>query len=91
MKVDRALIEHLGQLARLKIDEERIAPLTADLQGVLDHVATLPEFPIQHSAPNSAPNALRADVVRNFADSDAALAAAPARAENAFVVPKVLE
>jgi aspartyl-tRNA(Asn)/glutamyl-tRNA(Gln) amidotransferase subunit C len=91
MKVDSALIEHLGQLARLTIDAERIAPLAADLQEIIDHVATLPEFPKTAPTAQAPGHALRTDEVRPFAERDAALAAAPAREHGAFVVPKVLE
>jgi aspartyl-tRNA(Asn)/glutamyl-tRNA(Gln) amidotransferase subunit C len=90
MKVDRALIEHLGTLARLTITPEQVATLRADLQGVLDHVATLPDFPLGIAAPLAA-QTLRADCVHVFENRDAALAAAPVCEHDTFVVPKVLE
>lgn len=93
MKVDRALVAELAHLARLEVPEAAFDGLVSDLQGILDHVATLALFDsveAQHLPVKMVTAvALRPDVPCPFEHRAEAMAAAPEVSDGAFVVPKV--
>ncbi|MDB5074827.1 MAG: gatC [Chloroflexi bacterium] len=69
--------------------------MTADLDGILDHIAALSELPTDHISPTSQVldlrNVLRNDEVRPSLPIEAVLANAPDRENGSFRVRAVLE
>ena len=94
--ITRADVAHLAGLARIQLDEDELDRLGADLQKILDAVATVSQAldgagdvaPMSHPTPIR--NVFREDVVEPGLTPDAALAAAPAREGQRFLVPKIL-
>ena len=94
--ITRADVAHLAGLARIQLDEEELDRLGADLGKILDAVATVSQAldgagevePMSHPTPIR--NVFREDVVQPGLSPDAALAAAPAREGQRFLVPRIL-
>ena len=88
-------IEHVAELARIKLSPEEVATFRAQLGNVLDHVAKLNELnvagvePTAHSFPLY--NVFRPDEVRPSLPMEEALANAPHQVQGLFVVTKVLD
>lgn len=95
MKITKAEVEHVAKLARLALDDAEIVTLTSQMDAILDYVDKLNELdttgiePTAHAVPMD--NAFRDDRVAASIGIDRALANAPARAEDCFKVPKVIE
>jgi aspartyl-tRNA(Asn)/glutamyl-tRNA(Gln) amidotransferase subunit C len=95
MKITREDVIKVGELARLKLDDEEVATFTGQMDAILAYVGKLNELdtsgitPTAHAVPLE--NAFRNDEVRPSIGADSALAAAPDRIEDFFRVPKVIE
>ncbi len=95
MEVDKALIERLAGLARLKLSEEEVAEFQQDLGRILAFVEELNELdlegvePLEYITANR--NILRADEPRLELDKADALKNAPLHDSDYFKVPKVLK
>jgi aspartyl-tRNA(Asn)/glutamyl-tRNA(Gln) amidotransferase subunit C len=93
--ISRADVEKVALLARLELDNDELNRMTADLGGILDHIATLSELPTDHVSPTSQVldlrNVLRDDCVRPSLPIEAVLANAPDRDGDSFRVRAVLE
>ena len=87
-------VRHVAKLARLKCSDQEIATFTTQLSTILEYVAQLQELdttdvePLAHCLPIT--NVLRPDVVKASLSNEQALANAPQRDGEFFVVPKVL-
>ena len=85
----------MAALARLRLEPEEDARLTADLDHILEAFARLSQVdtsavePTAHVEEHGA--RLRADVVANAPARDEALVNAPARHGRFFRVPKIIE
>ena len=94
--ITRADVAHLAGLARIQLDEDELDRLGADLQKILDAVATVSQAldgagdvaPMSHPTPIR--NVFREDVVRPSLPPEAVLAGAPASEGQRFLVPKIL-
>ena len=91
--VDRALLEHLAELARLTLSPEREAVLRRKLQELVTAFTALADAPLD---PAPAPGAsegvrLRPDRAEPTPDRDVVLANAPRTADGCFVVPRVVD
>jgi aspartyl-tRNA(Asn)/glutamyl-tRNA(Gln) amidotransferase subunit C len=90
----RADVEHVAHLARLGLTEEELARLEGQLNHILDQYAKLAELDTDAIPPTAQTieleNILRDDVARPSLPVDAALANAPERDGDAFVVPAIL-
>ena len=94
--ITRADVAHLAGLARIQLAEEELDRLGADLQKILDAVATVSQAlegaadvePMSHPTPIR--NVFREDVVRPSLPPEAVLAGAPASEGQRFLVPKIL-
>lgn len=88
-------VRKVAALARLELDDEQVDRMTAELGGILDHIATLSELRTDQVSPTSQVldlrNVLREDVHRPSLPMEAVLANAPDREENSFRVRAVLE
>ncbi|MEZ5062579.1 MAG: Asp-tRNA(Asn)/Glu-tRNA(Gln) amidotransferase subunit GatC [Solirubrobacterales bacterium] len=89
--IDRKQVLHVARLARLRLDDEEVERMSAELSSILDHVETMAELDIDGVEPTSrvvdAENVMRADDVAASLPRDAALANAPDPASGSFRVP----
>lgn len=95
MKIDRPLLDKIAHLARLEFDEKDAEKMIRDMSAIVDWVEQLKEVDTEGVEPlttmSSEINMLREDVVQEHLSHERALANAPAKDEQFFRVPKVLE
>ena len=92
--LSRSDVEHVAHLARLGLSDEEVTELEGQLNHILDQFAVLSELDTETIPPTARvielENVLRDDVVRPGLDRETALASAPERTDEHFVVPAVL-
>jgi aspartyl-tRNA(Asn)/glutamyl-tRNA(Gln) amidotransferase subunit C len=92
--LSRRDVEHVAHLARLGLTEQEVTELEGQLNHILEQFAVLAELDTEDIAPTARvieqENVLRADVVRPGLTREQALANAPERTTEHFVVPAVL-
>lgn len=94
MAISRAEVEKVALLARLLLSEAELEQMTVQLGAILQYMDLLAEVntdavePLAH--PLEITNVFRADVVRESLAREAALANAPHRDEECYLVPAVL-
>lgn len=92
--LSRRDVEHVAHLARLGLTEDELARLEGQLNHILDQYAVLAELDTEHIPPTAqtieVENILRQDVVRPGLSAEEALANAPQRVGDHFVVPPIL-
>ncbi len=95
MPLDPATVRRIASLARIRVTPEQVAPLQAQLNGILGWIEQLNEVDVAGVAPltGAADMALRLreDRVTDGGIADQVLANAPDRAGGFFTVPKVVE
>jgi len=95
MQVDAATVRRIARLARIKITDDEARALEKELSGILDWVEQLDEVDVGNVEPMTrvTPMTLkqRDDRVTDGGIADEVLANAPQRADDFFVVPKVVE
>ncbi len=95
MSLDPATIRRIAKLARIRVTEEQVAPLQAQLNGILGWIEQLNEVDVDGVAPltGGADMAmrLREDRVTDGGMAEQVLANAPDRVGAFFTVPKVVE
>lgn len=95
MAIDRKTVEHVAKLARLELSEADLARYGPQLGAILDYVAKLETLDVKGLEPLAHPaesaDVMRDDAPRPSIPRDAALANAPERTPEFFVVPKVVE
>ena len=95
MKISREQVEQVAVLARLELASAEIDVFTGQMDAILAYVEKLNELdtkgivPTAHAVPME--NAFRPDEVRPSIGVENALGNAPARVEDFFRVPKVIE
>ncbi len=94
VSLTRADVEHVAHLARLGLTPDELDRLEGQLNHILDQFAKLAELDTDAIPPTAQvielENILRDDVVRPSLPAAAALANAPARDGDFFVVPAIL-
>ncbi len=95
MSVDAATVRRIAHLARIAVAEDEVEHLRGEINAILAFVEQLSEVNVEGVEPMTSvtPMAMkkRPDVVTEPGDIEAVLKNAPAREENFFVVPKVVE
>lgn len=95
MSVDEKAVRRAARLARLAVPEDRLAPLAAELSGILAWVEQLNELDTQNVEPMTSVRPMRlyrrADVVTDGFYAEDIMKNAPRSEDNFFVVPKVVE
>ena len=95
MSLDPATVRRIAKLARIRVTEEQVAPLQAQLNGILGWIEQLNEVDVEGVAPltGAADMALRlrVDEVTDGGMAEKVLANAPDRVGSFFTVPKVVE
>jgi len=92
--LSRSDVEHVAHLARLGLSDEEVTELEGQLNHILEQFAVLSELDTEAIPPTARvielENVLRDDIVRPGFDRETALAGAPERTAEHFVVPAVL-
>ncbi len=95
MSLDKATVRRIAQLARLRVDEERLAPLAQELNNILGWIEQLNEVDTADVAPMTSvvemTVARRRDQISDGALADQVTANGPETEGAFFVVPKVVE
>ena len=95
MSITRADVQHIAELAKLRLTEAEVARFQEQLAAILDYAQRLNALDTEHISPTATVLPLRSvmrdDVARPSRPVDEMLANAPARVENAFEVRAVLE
>jgi aspartyl-tRNA(Asn)/glutamyl-tRNA(Gln) amidotransferase subunit C len=95
MSVDENTVRRIARLARLAVEEERCAPMAAELNGIFTWVEQLQEVDVAGVEPMTSVVAqrlkMREDIVTEGGNADALMANAPDGEDHFFVVPKVVE
>ncbi len=96
MPIDEKTVREVAKLARLALPEERVAPMAAELNGIMAWIEQLNEVDIDGVEPmTSAVEGLslpmREDAVTEGDNPARVLANAPKAEDGFFVVPKVVE
>jgi aspartyl-tRNA(Asn)/glutamyl-tRNA(Gln) amidotransferase subunit C len=95
MALDKVTVARIATLARIRVGEDELEPLAAELSGILDWVEQLMAVdtndvpPMTSVAEMTLP--MRDDVVSDGNDRDAAIGNAPRAARGFYAVPKVVE
>lgn len=94
MKITREEVEKTARLARLELNKEESARITAQLDNILSYVTKLDEIDTSGVPAEThlfgAANAFRDDEVLPSLLREAALANSPRHDDAAFVVPRVI-
>ena len=92
--LSRRDVEHVAHLARLGLSDEEVTLLEGQLNHILEQYAVLSELDTDAIPPTAQTieleNVLRPDLVRPGFDVETALANAPERQGDYFVVPAIL-
>ena len=89
--IDREQVLHVARLARLRLSDDEVGRMGAELSTILDHIEKLNELDLEGVEPTShvveVENVLREDVPRPSLPRDKALDQAPDPAAGGFRVP----
>jgi aspartyl-tRNA(Asn)/glutamyl-tRNA(Gln) amidotransferase subunit C len=96
MALDKETVSHIAGLARIRLREEELEPLAAELSRIIGWVEQLAEVDTEGVAPMTSAATdtclpMREDVVTDGECRDAILGSAPHTARGFFAVPKVVE
>ena len=95
MALDKATVQHIAKLARIRIEDEQLDPMAGELGQILAFIEQLNEVDTTGVAPMTgvAIQTLRRrpDTVTDGAYADKVLANAPEAVGGFFAVPKVVE
>ena len=92
MKID---VSYVSELARLELTDEEKAVFQPQLEGIVKYVEKISEVDIEGVPPmmhgKEIVNAFREDEVKPSMATETALANAPARVGDEFLLPKIVE
>jgi aspartyl-tRNA(Asn)/glutamyl-tRNA(Gln) amidotransferase subunit C len=95
MSVDPDRVRRIAHLARIKVTDDELPHLAAELNSILAFVEELSQVDIEGVEPMTSVMPMRmkkrADVVNDGERADAVVANAPATDDHYFLVPKVIE
>ncbi len=95
MKITKEEVLYVANLARLEMNDESIDKFVRQIGTILEYVDTLNRVDTEGVPPTShaifLTNAFREDEIKEHLDREAALANAPEKEDENFVVPKVIE
>ena len=95
MSVDKATVEKIARLARLRVPEERKEPIAQELNHILSWIEELNTVDTEGVEPLASVTGhklpMRVDEVSDGDIAERVLANAPEEASGFFVVPKVVE
>jgi aspartyl-tRNA(Asn)/glutamyl-tRNA(Gln) amidotransferase subunit C len=89
--IEREEVRHVARLARLALSDAEVDRMAIELDGVLEHIATIGQLDLEGVPPTShvvaVENALRPDVPRPSLPRERALESAPQVVDDGFAVP----
>ena len=89
--IERDQVLHGARLARLRLSEDELERMAAEMSKILEHVDKMNELDLEGVEPTShvvaLQNVLRADVPRDSLPRERALEPAPDAADGGFRVP----
>ena len=94
-KIDETQVRRVAKLARLELDDQEVSQFSGQLSAIVEYIEKLNELdtdnvePLAHCLPVH--NVLREDIPGQSLSNDQALANAPAREDEYFKVPKILD
>lgn len=98
MSLDAATVRRIASLARIRLEEDEVGRMQAEINGILGWIEQLREVdtegvePMAGGAPAGQPAMrMREDAVTDGGQAEAILANAPDRQGAYFAVPKVVE
>jgi aspartyl-tRNA(Asn)/glutamyl-tRNA(Gln) amidotransferase subunit C len=95
MSVDKDTVRRVAKLARIALEEERVEPMMAELNGILGWIEQLQEVNVDGVAPMTSvveqKLKMRDDVVTDGGNADALMTNAPGGEDHFFVVRKFVE
>jgi aspartyl-tRNA(Asn)/glutamyl-tRNA(Gln) amidotransferase subunit C len=95
MSLDEATVARIARLARIDVPQAELAPLAGELSHILGWIEQLGEVDTADVAPMTSVVAMRLawrdERVTDGGKAEAILANAPARQDDYFVVPRVVE
>ena len=95
MSVDKNTVRKVARLARIAVPEERLEPLSKELNGIMAWIEQLNDVVVEGVEAMTTPVKMtlpqREDVVSDGNIRDKVLANAPKSEDGFFVVPKVVE
>lgn len=98
MKITETEVRYVAGLANLQLNEQEIARMARDLDGILTHIDKLNELDVTGVEPMAQvlydageTATLREDVIGATFDSATALSNAPLSGSGQFKVPKIIE
>ncbi len=95
MSLDAATVRRIAQLARIRVEEDELPRLQAELNGILGWIEQLNEVNVDHVEPLTGATRMalkmREDVVTDGFYPEKVLANAPERIGDFYAVPKVVE
>ncbi len=95
MSLDAATVRRIASLARIRVEDDELPRLQAELNGILGWIEQLNEVDIEGVEPLTGAVhmalKMREDVVTNGGYPEKILANAPERIGDFFAVPKVVE
>jgi aspartyl-tRNA(Asn)/glutamyl-tRNA(Gln) amidotransferase subunit C len=95
MSVDQATVKKIARLARISVQESAIPELQTELNAILGFIEQLKEVDVSGIEPMTSVVDMqmkqRQDIVNDGENAARVLANAPAREDDFFVVPKVVE
>ena len=95
MTLDTDTVRRIANLARIKIEDQKLAPLADELSHIIDWIEQLSEVDTNAVAPMTSVTKIdmpsRSDVISDGNCEDPILANAPDSEPPYFVVPKVVE
>ena len=95
MSLDPATVRRIASLARIRVADDELPRLQAELNGILGWIEQLNEVNVDGVEPLTGAVqmalAMREDVVTDGGYPDKVLATAPERAGDFYAVPKVVE
>jgi len=95
MSIDKDTVKHISKLARISLDDKKIANLSKDLSSIIKFIEKLNELKTDKISPltsiiDSSLNS-RKDEVKNKNIRNQILKNSPEKSKEFFVVPKVIE
>ena len=92
MKID---VGYVAELARLELSEDEMKTFQPQLEDIVGYVEKISEVDVEGVSPmmhgREIVNAFREDEVRPSLETEVALANAPARVGDEFLLPKIVE
>lgn len=93
--VDETAVRHIARLARIRIEDDTVAPMAGELSAIISFVEQLSEVDTQGVVPKASgtdrTSKMRADEVTQGGEQDRVTQNAPESAMGFFAVPKVVE